>query len=111
MTYPSQGTREGAPEPVAWRCEFRGVDSAGKRGPWTFSHYTHDPEEAASYPRIASSFSERRVVPLVRSDTALAAARERIAGELERHAEISGDLGTFWRAAAFVRQGGSPDER
>jgi hypothetical protein len=89
---PSQGTREGAPEPVAWLVTSR----YGER-----------------------SFRLRPVeggVPLY----TLATARERIAGELEAvmrtWTQPVGEFDETYRrgymqAVSAVRQGGSPDER
>lgn len=51
-------------EPVAWRIDFRGITTAGERGPWQFSHYTNDGDEATRWAGRESEFSERRAVPL-----------------------------------------------
>jgi hypothetical protein len=51
----------GEREPVAWRCEWRGVDRHGVKGPWKLDFITDDPVMSAQY---GSEHGENRLVPL-----------------------------------------------
>jgi hypothetical protein len=96
-----------APEPSAWLLTYRDSDERDHVEGVTVSHEwanaCHDPE------------ARKVVVPLYTLDTALAAARERIVGELEAEAARCAKRGrliseeSFRRSAKFVRQGGSDE--